>query len=879
MLLRLVWLLAVLACRAVLPANAEERFSFEATPGKLPKDVVPAHYALRIAPDAENAGFEARAEIDVRVLRSVAAVTLNAANLDIRSARLQSPKGGERALSIALDATQETLTLTPASGRIEAGEYRLGIDYAGRIGQHSQGLFRIAYKVSEQGRLIDKSMLATHFEPVHARKLFPGWDEPVFRATFEVTAVVDEALTVVSNMPVQGIVGRRGGKKEVTFARSVPMPTYLVALFVGELDAVEDELDGIRLSIYTVRGKTAEAQFAMQATKQILGHFNEYFGERYLLPKLDQVAVPGGFGGAMENWGAILYNEALLLVDPRAPSLRQQQRVHSIIAHEIAHQWFGNLVTMAWWDNLWLNEGFATWMATQTAARFHPEWRSRQYAALTVEDAMAEDARKTTHPVQTPVHDDARAFDLFDSITYAKGAAFLHMLETYLGEAAFREGVRRYLRAHRLSNATTADLWHHLSVASGRDVKSFAAPWTEQPGFPQVGLSQRCEGEAAVLRLDQRRFTLNDPGARQLTWPVPVTVVREGGESRKLLLDGASLQWRSSGCGAARVAADGYYRVRYDGGLAHRLVRDFPRLEAPERQRLLADTFAFVQAGESGVEEFLRLLEAMPGERDRFVLAQALESLSYLRTLVDSAGDRAAFDRYLVRVLREPLAQIGWSATAGEDSERPRLRFALIKALGLAGDAAVLREARARFASQATNPIDPSIRGAVLDVVGRHADAATFDRLLAMLRESTATERRWEYQSALRHVADPVLRLRWWTLLLGGEMPPGEAMYNLQHAGADSDSPEALWQFLKENLAAVYAKASPRGRAYLLPEAALAFSDEAYADELLRLTRQHLDAGALYQAEKAADAIRLAAAVKAKQAKTLVHWVLTRGGK
>ncbi|TAN53511.1 MAG: M1 family peptidase [Betaproteobacteria bacterium] len=687
-----------------------------------------------------------------------------------------------------------------------------------------------------------------------------------------------EPLTVVSNMPVARVTPRPDGRKEVSFARSVPMPTYLVALFIGELDVLQDELDGIALAIYTVRGKAAHAQFAMQATKDILRHFNDYFGERYLLPKLDQVALPGGFGGAMENWGAILYNESLLLVDPQASSLRQQQRVFGIVAHEIAHQWFGNLVTMAWWDNLWLNEGFATWMATRTAERFHPQWRSRLRAALNASEAMAEDARRTTHPVQTPVHDDARAFDLFDAITYTKGEAFLHMLEAYLGEGVFRDGVRRYLRAHRLSNATTADLWHHLAEASGRDVRAFAAPWVEQPGLPRVDVSQRCEDGRGVARLEQRRFTLNDPQAAPLAWPVPVTLLLDGGERRRALLGASPIELRLDDCRPVHVAGEGYFRVRYDGATAQRLARQFARLGVAERQRLLGDTFALVQAGETDLADYLRLLEATAGESDRFVLAQAIESFAFLRNLLDAPRERAAFDDRLVRILRPPLARIGWSAQPGEDSEWPTLRAALIRALGLAGDPEVVREARALFAAHATQPIKPAIRGAVLDVVGRHADAATFERLLGLLRGATAVEHRWEFQSALRHATDPALRLRWWNLLLEGELPPGEATYNLQFAGASSDSAEEAWQFLLANLARVYAKASPRGRSYVLPEAASAFSDASRADELIRLTRQHLDAGALYQAEKAADAIRLAAAVKARQGKALRDWVAARGG-
>src|SRR5467141_1694340 len=538
---------ALLFCAAA--AGAEPRFSFDSTPGKLPKDVVPKHYALRIVPAPTHERFEGRAQIEIEVARPVAAIELNAVDLDFDAARLHSA-AGSTLLAATFDRERETVALAPAAGPIAAGRYRLEIDYTGRIARHPIGLHQVPYKQREGGQLVDRIMLATHMEPVHARRLFPSWDEPVFRASFEITAVIDEPLTAVSNMPVSAVTALPGGRKEVAFARSVSMPTYLVALFVGELEVLEDSVDGIALRIYTVRRKTDRARYAMQATKQIVPFFNEYFGVRYALPKLDQVAVPGGIWGAMENWGAINYNEARLLYDETEPSLRQQQQVYGIIAHEVAHQWFGNLVTMAWWDNLWLNEGFASWMASKSTERFNPLWGMRLRDALWKETALSEDARRTTHPIQTPVENDRRAIDVFDSITYAKGAAVLRMLEGYLGEDAFRAGVQRYLRAHRFSNTTTADFWHHLSGASGQDIGKLVAGWTEQPGYPVVKVSQECEKGSAAVTLAQERFTLNDPGAAPLAWDVPVILADGAGARRTVLLEREPQKLRLERCGA-----------------------------------------------------------------------------------------------------------------------------------------------------------------------------------------------------------------------------------------------------------------------------------------------------------------------------------------
>ena len=855
-------------------AFAEARFSFATTPGKLPKDVVPKHYTLRIEPAPGNERFSGRADIDIEVAKPVDSVTLNASELTIAAARLIS-NSQTRNLRAKADPARETVTLTPAAGTIAAGRYRLSVDYTGRIGRHPEGFYRIDYRVNEGGQLVGKVMLATQMEPVAARKLFPGWDEPVFRATFELTAVVDKELTAVSNMPVasQSLHGKN--QKEVKFRRSVPMPTYLVALFIGELEAVHDNVDGIALGFYAPKGGAATARYAMEATREVVHYYNEYFGRPYALPKLDQIALPGGIGGAMENWGAIAYNEARLLVDPAEGRLRQRQGAYAIIAHEIAHQWFGNLVTMAWWDNLWLNEGFAQWMQTKAAERFHPEWGMRLRAGLFRESAMTDDARRTTHPIQTPVENDARAMDVFDSITYGKGAAFIGMLESYLGEAAFRDGIRRHMKAHAFSNATTADLWHHLSSASGRDVAALAAPWTEQPGFPVVRVENRCENGAALVRLTQERFTLNDPAAEKLLWRVPVMLRDAKGVQTSVLLEGEPREVKVGQCGPviANAGRVGYFRVEYDAGSFKDLARSLPGLPLDERFGLLTDAFALVQAGRLPADRYLGLVDRLGDERDTTVWEHVLSALGFLRALLDAPEARAAFDRKIVHLLRPVFAQVGWNAVPGEGADVPALRATLISALGRAGDTQVVAEARARFAARKESPIDPSLRPAVLSTVARHADAAAYEALFAEMRGATRVEQRWQFQGALRQLGDPVLARRWMEYALKtNDLAPGDAVFNVQRTGADSGHHALAWDFVRENLAAILRKASVRGRTYVLPEAAVPFADEKVADELLALTRERLDAGAYYQAEKTADWIRLKAGIKGRESARIAIW-------
>src|SRR6266851_6808185 len=345
-------------------------------------------------------------------------------------------------------------------------------------------------------------------------------------------------------------------------------------------------------------------------------------------------------------------------------------------------------------------------------------------------------SKKKTHPIQTPVENDTRAMDVFDSITYAKGAAVLRMLEGYLGEDVFRAGVQGYVRAHRFSNTTTADFWHHLSGTSGQDIGKLVAGWTEQPGYPVVKVLQRCENGAAVVTLAQERFTLNDPKAPALTWNVPVILADEAGTRRTVLLERDPQKLRFERCGAmlANAGDTGYYRSQYDNGNFRRLVPTLKGLPASDRLRLLSDTFALVQAGRIDATRYLALVENLGAETDRTIWDHVTGALRFLRELIDSPGDQAVFDRYVARLLETPFASVGWDPRPGEPADAALLRRSLIEALGRAGHEAVVGEAQSRFAARAERPIDPAIRPAVLNVVVRYADQPTFEALLERMR-------------------------------------------------------------------------------------------------------------------------------------------------
>ena len=569
---------AVLAGVLAVPANAAVApFNFDTTPGRLPKTVVPTAYRITLTPDAAAKTLSGREEITLEVRRPAGTIVFNTHDITISEARLD----GTPVANVKTENDKQLTTLTlahPAS----AGHHVLALTYAGKIEDSADGLFAQDYRKADgtTGR-----MLSTQFESTDARRMFPSWDEPAFRATFELTVNVPASWSVVSNTPV-ATQRANGALQTVTFGRTPRMPTYLVEFSGGDLAAISGVgTNGVKQTVWAVRGDEQNGGYTLASAKQILSYYDDYFGVKFPLPKLDHIAIPGGFGGAMENWGAITYNEAIIIHRPDA-SLNQKQRGYSIVAHEMAHQWNGDLVTMAWWDDIWLNESFASWMAAKATAKFNPDWNWWQGQADSKETAMNADARGNVHAIQVHVVDELQADASFDSaITYDKGQAFLRMLEAYLGEGTFRTGIRAYMQAHKYSNATTADLWNALTAASHKDVGALAKAWTEQPGYPLITVTASCDAAGnRTVALAQHRFLIDGTtvGANQ-RWNVPVGIASGNAPPRYLLLTrrsraGSRRDAAASRCGrTCRISATTGWRTTRDVRDEPARVRDDPR--------------------------------------------------------------------------------------------------------------------------------------------------------------------------------------------------------------------------------------------------------------------------------------------------------------
>src|SRR5213076_1073030 len=560
--------------------TAEKPFSFKETPGKLPKEVVPTDYSIRIVPKIDQFTFTGTETVKLNVRSPVHQLVLNTLELKIEAASVDGKD--LPASAIKTDKEKELLTLTLPL-KLAQGDHTLALRFSGKINQQGQGLFYMRYQ--EQGSGARKVMLGTQFEATDARRFFPCWDEPVFRARFQLSAVVPENWLVVSNMPIESERKITEGK-EVRFAATPPMSSYLNVFVAGELDVIEARVGRTEIRVITTKGKAELGRYALEASAEILKYYNDYFGVPYPLPKLDQIAIPGGFGGAMENWGGITYFESTLLFDPNNSSADTKQNIYEVLAHEMAHMWFGDLVTMAWWDNLWLNEGFASWMGSKCTAQFNPQWEvwlarglprdPTRRSGIAKEAAMDGDARSTTHPIQQRVATEAEANSAFDDITYKKGHSFLRMLESFIGEDVFREGIRRYVAAQKYSNSTTADLWNALSESSGQPIAEIAAGWTEQPGFPMVKVKR---GEGGKVSLTQERFTINSKNAPPLEWKIPLTYSIIGEAPASLLMTGKSERLQNIPADRAlklNVKGAGNYRVEYDEPSWNSLLRTLP---------------------------------------------------------------------------------------------------------------------------------------------------------------------------------------------------------------------------------------------------------------------------------------------------------------
>lgn len=869
-------LLIALLLLVSVPGWAGPRFSYEAMPGKLPRDARPVSYQIEITPNLQTLTFSGTEQIEIELLQPAATVTLNAVGLAFQEVSLDGRRG-----RVAADPADQTVTLI-FGDRLAAGRHTLSIAWTGRIAEQPSGLYYNDY--ADEGG--PQRMLVTQFEPTDARRMFPCWDEPLFKAKFSLAVVLPAGVTAVSNMPPARREPGGGGWVRTVFQPTPPMSSYLLALVAGQLERITGKAGEVEIGVVAPRGKAEQGRLALEAAERLLPFYNEYFGSPFPLPKLDMIAIPGNFAfNAMENWGAITYIDSALLFDPASSSQQTREDVWMVVAHEMAHQWFGDLVTMAWWDDIWLNEGFAAWMQRKATDHFNPGWNIWLRAHAARETAFALDVRPASHPVQRPVEDESEVQGIFDAITYQKGRSFIRMLESWLGEEPFRDGIRRYMRAHALSNAGTADLWAALGAASGKPVAAIAAGLTEQAGVPLVDVRQSCEDGSTLVRLTLDRLVLGEQEkAPAADWQVPVVLGRPGeGEGATLLLDAKGTEVKLAGCGLpvkANWGGVGYFRSRYQPAELKALGEAYGDLAAADRVGLLADQWALVEAGLAPLAGWLDLTRDVPEETELVVWTEVVGTLRRIDDLVGGSPDRAAFRAHAAATLRPALARLGWEAKQGEPANDPLLRAQLIVALGQFDDAATVTEAQTRFQRflEDRGSLPAALQEAVALVAGQHADLATWEALRRLGQAAAGTEARLRWYWALAQARDPALIARTVAISETDELPNGRVNRFLIEAAGASGDPDLVWNLFLPRRAGVLRRLSEPHRQQLLPGIAAASGSPSIAKALQALPESGASNGAGYQARKAVDDIAIRGKLRATLVPALGQWLKANAG-
>lgn len=780
----------------------------EHSPYRLPDDTVPKHYQLEIEPDLARSRFNGHVAIDVEVRETAAQTIINAVGLTLSRAVLKAPDGHERAARIEYNHEEEQVVLNWAEPA-KPGRWVLDITYEGILGHDMRGFYRT--QVTDKGGQ-EALIASTQCEQTDARRVFPGWDEPEFKASFAVTLVVDPDQAAFSNSREISRVPDGRGKHRVVFARTIPMSTYLVALVVGPYETTQPVMVGeVPVRIAARPGFSHLTAFAEKAAVDTLIFFERYFGIPYPGDKLDHIAIPEFAAGAMENLGLVTYREELLLLDPDKSSPIEQGNVVEVIAHETAHMWFGDLVTMRWWNGIWLNEAFATFMALLATDSLHPEWDPWTIFSHGRSMAMVVDSLQSTRPIEFPVNRPVDAWAMFDLLTYQKGGSVLRMLEQYLGAEIFRKSIVHYLQKHRYANTDTGDLWDAIERTSHQPIRLVMESWVLQPGFPLVQV--HFDAEAGQVTITQKRFSYAN--SAEGLWQVPLTiaisrqdgtetVVREIlGPDPVVLTVPSNMAWLHVNRGGW-----GFFRTAYDEDLSARLSRKaMAHLSAVERYQLLDDVWAAVEADDVPLSRAVQMWRGMIDEKDPDVWGAVTPHLEILDVMADDV-ERAAIAS-LVRDMARPLfRRLTWDSSPNEDARTGRVRGVLLHLLGTLGqETTVHAEAKRRWLDHVNGRVSlaPEILTPVVNVVAQGGDASVWNRMYQEYKQASTPQDERRYLFALARFTAPDLVQRTLELYLSSEVRQqdgtialGRLLSNRHATAVTWTALESHWENLRE---------------------------------------------------------------------------------
>lgn len=753
--------------------------------------VSPVNYQLEFEPNFNNFTFRGNEKISIQISSSTNKIVLHAAELEINQCSILW-NGKKIRPKSKLDAKTEELTL--AFSQKISGKAVITIDFIGQLNDKLVGFYRSKYKFNGK----EKYLATTQFEAADARRAFPCWDEPLAKATFDVSLIVDKNHTAISNMPV--ISKRNVGKKILYKFDTTPiMSTYLLYLAVGEFESISSKSGKTLIRVVTTKGKIAHGRLSLEFTKQFLSYFEKYFKIAYPLPKLDMIAIPDFASGAMENWGAITFRETILLYDPKTSSTETKQHIAEVIAHEIAHQWFGNLVTMKWWNDLWLNESFATFMATKAVDAIYPEWDFwDQFLISEMTGGLSLDSLKSSHPIDVPVKSPSDVRQIFDEISYNKGGCVLMMLENFIGQDNFRKGLYSYLKKHEYANATTEDLWNSLGSASRQPVRQMMNTWVRQVGYPVIEVKV----ENSKLRLSQSRFLLERNGKTEPgRWIIPLSVRTEDSTVTRLMKGPITIPHKS-GWFKVNDGQKGFYRVKYENDALDELgeqVRD-KTISNVDRWSIHHDLFALCISNQVSIRDYLDFVRRYEDEDDYVVLSDIVNSLNFLYVLLSKEEFWQEIKEFNHDFFNKIFARLGWDKTKNEKPTVSLLRSQVISSLGRLEDEDIVRESQARFANLLkTGKMDPDLRGPIYSTIVWNGDSATYQKMLALYRKAPTQEEMVRLLSSLANFQDKKLLSKTLLFTLSKEVRTQNLFQPIARMVTNPHGKELVLPWIKQN--------------------------------------------------------------------------------
>ena len=788
-------------------------FSYVAQAQRLSDNVIPSHYTLAFTPDLKAATFTGSEAIEISIKEPTKSITLNAIEIKFQSVEIEDGSGQTQSGSVSLDPEKQQATF--AFGKtIPAGDATLHIRFTGILNNELRGFYL--------SKTAKRNYAVTQFEATDARRAFPCFDEPAFKATYDISLTIDAGDNAISNSAiVSDTPGPGGTKHTVVFGTTPKMSTYLVAFVVGDFQCTSGESDGVALRVCAPPAEVALTPYALNVAEFALHYYDNYFGIHYPLKKLDLIGIPDFEAGAMENFGAITFRETDLLVDPKTASFDAERNATIAIVHEIAHQWFGDLVTMQWWDNIWLNEGFATWMENKCTGAMHPEWNMPQFVAAGEQTTLDIDAQPTTRAIRAKAETPEEIDQMFDGIAYGKAGDVLLMVENYIGEETFRQGVHAYLSAHEYGNATAEDFWNAQTQVSGKPVDKIMDSLVTQPGEPILDFGAPTAGQVSVA---QQRFFLSPSikpdRAQKWTLPVCFKTSADSKDCPVLTPSSASLPTPNTNLFFANAGGKGYYRSAYAPAQYAALVANVETgLTPEERISLTGDEWAQVRANRATVGDYLNLVAALKTDTSADVLSSATDHVATISDRVASTKEeRDALAAWVRRTFGPEYAKL--DPLAADDSPNTiELRAHLLSLLGTQGeDPQVLDQARAVSAKSLADPasVDPTLAEAALSVAIEKGDAALFDKLQHLYETSNDPEVRDQALRELVQFTNPDLLDRALEYAVSGKVRNQDAAIELAIGLEIPENREQTWNFIKTHWDAVQAQFTTDLGAYLV---------------------------------------------------------------